>query len=61
MTKKIMDSQSTSGEVPESGLDVRNHDGDSVEYLFLDLGNDLFFLQNDSSVKLSLQCDNLIL
>ena len=31
MGKKIMVSQSTSGEVPESGLDVLNQDGDSVE------------------------------
>jgi SNF2 family DNA or RNA helicase len=31
MAKKIMVSQSTSGEVPESGLDVLNQDGDSVE------------------------------
>ncbi len=31
MAKKIMVSQSTSGDVPDSGLDVLNHDGDSVE------------------------------
>ncbi len=31
MAKKIMVSQSTSGAVPESGLDVLNQDGDSVE------------------------------
>jgi SNF2 family DNA or RNA helicase len=31
MAKKIAVSQSTSGEVPESGLDVLNQDGDSVE------------------------------
>jgi uncharacterized protein YggL (DUF469 family) len=31
MAKKIMVSQSTSGEVPESGLEVLNQDGDSVE------------------------------
>ena len=31
MAKKIMVSQSTSGDVPESGLDVLNQDGDSVE------------------------------
>jgi SNF2 family DNA or RNA helicase len=31
MAKKIMVSQSTSGEVPESGLDVLNQDGDSIE------------------------------
>lgn len=29
--RKIMVSQSTSGDVPESGLDVLNQDGDSVE------------------------------
>jgi SNF2 family DNA or RNA helicase len=31
MAKKIMVSQSTSGDVPESGLEVLNQDGDSVE------------------------------
>jgi SNF2 family DNA or RNA helicase len=31
MAKKIMVAQSTSGDVPESGLDVLNQDGDSVE------------------------------
>lgn len=31
MAKKILVSQSTSGDVPESGLDVLNPDGDSVE------------------------------
>jgi hypothetical protein len=31
MAKKIMVSQSTSGDVPECGLDVLNQDGDSVE------------------------------
>ncbi|CAM5314790.1 hypothetical protein TMEC50S_00657 [Thauera mechernichensis] len=31
MAKKIMVLQSTSGDVPESGLDVLNQDGDSVE------------------------------
>lgn len=31
MGKKILVSQSTSGDVPESGLDVLNQDGDSVE------------------------------
>lgn len=31
MAKKIMVSQSTSGDVPESGLDVLNQDGDSME------------------------------
>jgi hypothetical protein len=31
MAKKIMVSQSTSGEVPDSGLDVLNQDGDSIE------------------------------
>ena len=31
MAKKIMVSQSTSGDVPDSGLDVLNPDGDSVE------------------------------
>ena len=31
MAKKILVSQSTSGDVPESGLDVLNQDGDSVE------------------------------
>jgi SNF2 family DNA or RNA helicase len=31
MSKKIAVSQSTSGEVPDSGLDVLNQDGDSVE------------------------------
>jgi len=31
MAKKITVSQSTSGEVPECGLDVLNQDGDSVE------------------------------
>ena len=31
MAKKIAVSQSTSGDVPESGLDVLNQDGDSVE------------------------------
>ncbi len=31
MAKKIAVAQSTSGEVPESGLDALNQDGDSVE------------------------------
>ncbi|MDR2452370.1 MAG: DEAD/DEAH box helicase [Candidatus Accumulibacter sp.] len=31
MAKKIMVSQSTSGDMPDSGLDVLNQDGDSVE------------------------------
>lgn len=31
MAKKILVSQSTSGDVPESGLDALNTDGDSVE------------------------------
>ncbi|MCW5706934.1 helicase-related protein [Shinella sp.] len=31
MAKKILVSQSTSGDVPESGLDVLNQDGDSIE------------------------------
>jgi hypothetical protein len=31
MARKIMVSQSTSGDVPDSGLDVLNQDGDSVE------------------------------
>src|SRR3546814_14278922 len=31
MAKQILVSQSTSGDVPESGLDVLNQDGDSVE------------------------------
>lgn len=31
MARKIMVSQSTSGDVPESGLDVLNQDGDSIE------------------------------
>ncbi|MFA1047070.1 hypothetical protein ACDH60_26735, partial [Pseudomonas ficuserectae] len=31
MAKKIAVSQSTSGDVPESGLDSLNQDGDSVE------------------------------
>jgi len=31
MAKKILVSQSTSGDVPESGLDVLNPDGDSIE------------------------------
>jgi len=31
MAKKIMVAQSTSGDIPESGLDVLNQDGDSVE------------------------------
>lgn len=31
MAQKIMVSQSTSGDVPESGLDVLNQDGDSIE------------------------------
>jgi len=31
MAKKIMISQSTSGDVPDSGLDILNSDGDSVE------------------------------
>jgi hypothetical protein len=31
MARKIMVAQSTSGDVPESGLDVLNQDGDSVE------------------------------
>lgn len=29
--QKILVSQSTSGDVPESGLDVLNQDGDSIE------------------------------
>ena len=31
MGKKIAVSQSTSGEMPEGGLDILNHDGDSIE------------------------------
>jgi hypothetical protein len=31
MAKKIAVSQSTSGEMPETGLDVLNPDGDSLE------------------------------
>ena len=31
MAKKIAVSQSTSGDIPESGLDALNSDGDSVE------------------------------
>lgn len=31
MAKKIRVSQSTSGDVPESGLNVLNQDGDSIE------------------------------
>jgi hypothetical protein len=31
MAKKIAVSQSTSGEVPDSGLDVLNQGGDSIE------------------------------
>ena len=31
MSKKIAVSQSTSGDMPESGLDVLNQDGDSIE------------------------------
>ncbi|GKS92216.1 hypothetical protein [Acidovorax sp. SUPP2539] len=31
MAQKIMAAQSTSGDIPESGLDVLNQDGDSVE------------------------------
>jgi len=31
MAKKISVSQSTSGDAPESGLDILNQDGDSVE------------------------------
>ncbi len=31
MAKKIAVSQSTSGDMPESGLDVLNQDGDSIE------------------------------
>ena len=31
MSKKIAVSQSTSGEMPDSGLDVLNQDGDSIE------------------------------
>ena len=31
MAKKIAVSQSTSGDVPESGLDILNQDGDSIE------------------------------
>ena len=31
MSKKIAVSQSTSGDVPESGLDSLNQDGDSIE------------------------------
>lgn len=31
MVRKTMVSQSTSGDVPESELDVPNQDGDSVE------------------------------
>jgi hypothetical protein len=31
MAKKIAVSQSTSGDMPETGLDVLNQDGDSLE------------------------------
>ena len=31
MAKKIAVAQSTAGEIPESGLDILNQDGDSVE------------------------------
>jgi len=31
MGKKVTVSQSTSGDMPESGLDVLNQDGDSIE------------------------------
>jgi len=31
MAKKIAVSQSTSGDVPDTGLDILNQDGDSVE------------------------------
>jgi hypothetical protein len=31
MAKKIAVAQSTSGEMPESGLDILNQDGDSIE------------------------------
>jgi SNF2 family DNA or RNA helicase len=31
MAKKIAVSQSTSGELPDSGLDILNQDGDSIE------------------------------
>jgi hypothetical protein len=31
MAKKIAVSQSTSGDVPESGLDALNQEGDSIE------------------------------
>jgi hypothetical protein len=31
MSKKIVVSQSTSGDMPETGLDVLNQDGDSIE------------------------------
>ncbi len=31
MAKKIAISQSTSGEMPDTGLDVLNQDGDSIE------------------------------
>jgi hypothetical protein len=31
MSQKIAVSQSTSGDMPESGLDVLNQDGDSIE------------------------------
>lgn len=31
MTKKVAAAQSTSGNVPDSGLDALNQDGDSVE------------------------------
>ncbi len=31
MAKKTAISQSTSGDMPDTGLDVLNHDGDSIE------------------------------
>jgi hypothetical protein len=31
MARKIAVSQSTSGDMPDSGLDVLNQDGDSIE------------------------------
>jgi len=31
MAKKIAVSQSTSGDMPETGLDILNQDGDSIE------------------------------
>ncbi len=33
MAKKIAFSQSTAGDIPDTGLDVLNPDGDSVEVL----------------------------